>query len=100
MNQKESIKKTEITHPVSGTVMMIDTAIYKPFKAAIIQCLKKTKGKTFTELVADVKKIIKKTYPAFKGSVSWYTISVLHNLQTEGIAIYYKEKGKKYNCLT
>ncbi len=70
MKQKTTIKKTEITHPVTGTAMKIDTAIYKPFKTAITQSLKKTEGKTFTELVADVKKIIKKTYPAFKGSVS------------------------------
>jgi uncharacterized protein (UPF0248 family) len=50
-------------------------------------------------LVADVKKILRKSAPSFKEAVAWYTISVLHHLQSEGVAVYYLEKGKKYNCL-
>lgn len=53
-------KKTTTTHPRTGSQFNIDAAIYEPFKAAILQSLKGSKGKTFTELTDDVVKIIKK----------------------------------------
>jgi len=79
--------------------MKIDAAIYEPFKAAILQSLKGNKGKTFTALTDDVIKIIKKKFPAFKGSVPWYTISVRLDLETRGIVETFTEKGKKLNRL-
>ena len=47
-------KKTVITHPATKRQMKFDAAIYEPVKAAIIQSLKGSKGKTFTELSDDV----------------------------------------------
>ena len=76
-----------------------DTAIYEPVKAAILQSLKGSKGKTFTELADDVVKIIRKKMPGFKGSIPWYTISILLDLETRGIVENYVEKGKKINKL-
>jgi hypothetical protein len=74
-------------------------AVYDPFKAAILQSLKGSKGKAFTELTDDVVKIIKKKVPGFKGSIPWYTISILRDLETRGIAESFTEKGKKLNRL-
>ncbi len=56
-------KKIIATHPITGTERKFDTAIYEPIKAAILQSLKGTKGKTFTELSIDVVKIILKKIP-------------------------------------
>ena len=92
-------KKTVITHPRSRRETKIDSSIYEPFKAAILQSLKGSKGKTFGELTDDVVKIIKKKSPSFKGSMPWYTISILRDLETRGIIDNFVEKGKKFNRL-
>jgi hypothetical protein len=97
---KATSKKTVITHPESRRETKINSAIYEPFKAAITQSLKGSKGKTFTELTNDVVKIIKKKLPLFKGSIPWYTISVRLDLETRGIVETFLEKGKKLNRLS
>jgi len=91
--------KTIVTHPVTGTERKFDSIIYEPFKAAILQSLKGSKGKTFAELTDDVVKIIRKKMPGFKRSVPWYTISVRLDLETRGIVETFIEKGKKLNRL-
>lgn len=93
-------KKIITTHPVTGTQRKFDAAIYEPFKAAILQSLKKSKGKTFTELTDAVVKIIRKKMPDFKKSIPWYTISIRLDLETRGIVETFTEKGKKLNRLT
>jgi len=95
---KKSAKSTA-SHPRSGREMKIDPEVYSNFKTAILQSLKTTKGKTFTELTDDVVKIIKKKMPGFKKSIPWYTISVRLDLETKGIVETYMEKGKKLNRL-
>ena len=96
---RSTSKKTVLTNPKTRRETKIDTTIYEPFKAAILKSLKGSKGKTFTELTDDVVKITSKTFPEFKGSKPWYTISVLRDLETRGIVDNYIEKGKKYNRL-
>jgi len=92
-------KKTVITHPVSRRETKIDSSIYEPFKAAILQSLKGSRGKTFSELTDDVVKNIKKKSPSFIGSIPWYSISILRDLETRGIVENFVEKGKKLNRL-
>ena len=92
-------KKTITTHPRTGSQFIIDNDIYEPFKAAILQSLKVSKGKTFTELTDDVVKTIKKKMPDFKRSIPWYTISIRLDLETRGIVETFTEKGKKLNRL-
>ena len=92
-------KKIIVTHPATGTERKFDAAIYEPVKAAILQSLKNSKGKTFTELTDDVVKTIRKKMPDFKGSIPWYTISVRLDLETRGIVETFIEKGKKLNRL-
>jgi hypothetical protein len=92
-------KKINVTHPVTGTEKKFDAAIYEPVKAAILQSLKGSKGKTFTELADDVVKIMRKKMPGFKRSVPWYTISVRLDLETRGMVETFTEKGRKLNRL-
>ena len=91
--------KSTLTHPVSGRKMNIDSSLYEPFKAAILQSLKGSKGKTFTELSEDVTGIIKKNpFPkamGIKRSVPWYVISIRLDLETKGLVETFTEKGKK-----
>lgn len=89
--------KIIVTHPVTGTERKFDAAIYEPVKAAILESLKGSKGKTFTELSDDVARIIKKKMPGFKSSIPWYTISIRLDLETRGIVETFSEKGKKLN---
>jgi hypothetical protein len=96
---KATSKKTVITNPRTRREVKIDSSIYEPFKSAILQSLKGSKGKTFGELTDDVVKNIKKGSPSFKGSIPWYTISVLRDLETRGVVDNYMEKGKKMNRL-
>jgi hypothetical protein len=96
---KTSSKKTVVTNPRTKREIKINSVIYDPFKAAILQSLKGSKGKTFTDLSDDVIKIIRKNFPEFKGSIPWYTISVLRDLETRGVVDNFFEKGKKYNKL-
>ena len=96
---KASSKKTVITNPRTKREKKINSAIYDPFKAAILQSLKGSKGKTFTDISDDVVKIIRKNFSEFKGSIPWYTISVLRDLETRGVVDNFIEKGRKYNRL-
>ncbi len=91
--------KIIVTHPVTGTERKFDAAIYEPFKVAILESLKGSKGKTFTELTDDVVKIIRKKMPGFKKSIPWYTISIRLDLETKGIVETFVENGKKLNRL-
>ena len=96
---KASPSKIIVTHPETGTERKLDVAIYEPVKTAIIQSLKGSKGKTFTELTDDVVKIIRKKMPGFNKSIPWYTISIRLDLETRGIVETFVEKGQKLNRL-
>lgn len=96
---KVTSKKTVITNPSTKREVKIDSSIYEPFKSAILQSLKGSKGKTFSELTDDVVKIIRSKFSQFKGSIPWYTISVLRDLETRGVVDNFIEKGKKFNRL-
>ena len=89
--------KSTTTHPRSKREMKIDGATYEPFKTAIIQSLKGSKGKTFTQLTDDVTKIIRKKIPGFKKAIPWYTITIRLDLETRGIVETFTEKGIKLN---
>ena len=97
--RKIKTSKITLTHPRTGRQYEIDESIYSPFKAAIIQSLKGSSGRSFTDLTDDVVKTIRKKMPSFKGSIPWYTISILLDLQTRGVTETIIEKGKKLNRL-
>ncbi|MGH2554038.1 MAG: DUF6958 family protein [Chitinophagaceae bacterium] len=109
MTKTIKAKKTTTTHPRTGSQLKIDAEIYTHFKTAILQSLKGgkarltgknkevRKGKTFSELAEDVKKIIRKKMPGFKKSIPWYTISIRLDLETKGEVETFIENGKKLN---
>ena len=99
MAKSNKSKKIIVTHPATGTEMKFDEEVYVPVKTAIIQSLKGSKGKTFSELTDDVVKIIRKKMPDFKRSIPWYTISVRLDLETRGMVETFMDKGKKLNRL-
>jgi len=99
MAKSVKVKKVVVSHPRTGTERKFDSAIYEPFKAAILDSLKGSKGKAFTELSDDVVKIIRKKMPGFKRSIPWYTISIRLDLETRGIVETFVEKGRKLNRL-
>ena len=99
MATQSTNNKITLTHPRTLRETKVDLAIYDPFKAAIIQSLKGSRGKTFTQLADDVAEIIRKKMPGFKGSVPWYTISVRLDLETRGIVNTISEKGMKLSRL-
>jgi hypothetical protein len=99
MMAKVTAKNITTTHPETKREMKMSAAIYEPVKAAILQSLKRSKGKTFTELTDDIVKIIRKKMPGFKGSIPWYTITVRLDMETKGIVEAFTEKGKKLNRL-
>ncbi len=92
-------KKIIVTHPVTGIQRKFDAVIYESIKLAILQSLKGSKGKTFTQLTDDVVKIIHKKMPDFKKSIPWYTISIRLDLETRGIVETFTERGVKLNRL-
>ena len=92
-------KKIIITHPRTQREKKIDAVVYTAIKAAIIQSLKGSSGKSFTELTDDVVRIIRKKMPGFKGAIPWYTISIRLDLETRGVVETFIEKGKKLNRL-
>ena len=94
---KPPTKKIIVTHPLTGTERKFDSEIYEPVKGAILQSLKGSTGKTFTELTDDVVKIIRKKMPGFKKSIPWYTISIRLDLESRGIVETFTSKGKKLN---
>jgi hypothetical protein len=98
--KKSVVEKVIVTYPGTGTERRMDAAIYNPFKSAIIQSLKKTSGKTYTEITDEVVKAIHKKMPGFKGSIPWYTVTVLRDLHAKGVIESVMEKGKKLNRLT
>ncbi len=99
MAKKLNPAKVTTTHPLTGSQFTIAAEIYEPIKAAILQSLKGSEGKPFTELSNDVVKIIKKKMPDFSKSIPWYTISIRLDLETKGVVETFTQKGKKLNRL-
>jgi quinolinate synthase len=93
--KNKAMKKAILVHPESRREMRIDATVFKNIRAAIRQSLRGSTGKTFTLLTEDVANTLKKRVSSFKGSVSWYTISVLRDMQTNGIVETVMENRKK-----
>jgi hypothetical protein len=99
MSKTSTPKKIIVTHPQTGTERKFDAVIYETVKAAILQSLEGSSGKTFTRLTDDVVKTVRKKMPQFKGSIPWYTISIRLDLETKKVVETFVEKGKKLNRL-
>jgi hypothetical protein len=94
-----STKKTVTTHPATGSSKKIDEKTYQVFSKAILDALRKTPGMSFTDLSKEVATRVKKSFPGFKGSASWYTITVRLDLENKGLVENYIASGKKFSRL-
>ena len=68
---------------------------YEPIAKAINAVLQDGKNLTYTELVTEVKKRLQD----FKGSVSWYVITVTRDLESRGKMICQKIKTRPFYSL-
>jgi len=93
-------EKVECLNPNTGGKMKIDAIIYENFSKAIYHTLKQNKnGITYTDIVNGVKKCFKEQKTKFKGSVSWYTVTVKHDMVANNIIDTWIEKGTRLHKL-
>ena len=88
-------QKTQCLNLNTGGSMNIDKTTYEIFSRAIYHALKGHQPLTFTELVDQVKDCFKKEGTAFKGSVSWYALTVKHDMVARKQIDVFTEKGRK-----
>lgn len=88
-------EKVECLNPNTGGKINIDKDTYDLFSKAIYHTLKKGKALTYTEVVDGIKDCFKQQKTKFKGSVSWYAVTIKHDMHARGIIEVFTEKGKK-----
>ena len=91
--------KVECLNPNTGRKMNIDKSTYDLFSKAIYHTLKEEGALTYTEMVEGVKDCFKQQKTKFDGSVSWYAVSVKHDMHARGVIEVFTEKGKKLHRL-
>ena len=95
MATKTAPQKVECLNPNTGGKMNIDKKIYDLFSKAIYQTLKKHQPLTYTEMVEGVKDCFRQQKTKFDGSVSWYAVTIKHDMHARGVIEVVTEKGKK-----
>lgn len=92
-------QKIECLNPNTGGKMNIDKQIYDLFSKTIYHTLKKNKALTYTEIVDGIEECFKEQKIKFKGSVSWYAVTIKHDMHARGVIEVFTEKGKKLHKL-
>lgn len=95
MATKAVPQKVECLNPNTGGRINIDKKTYDLFSKAIYHTLKKNQPLTYTEIVEGVKECFQQAKTKFDGSVSWYAVTVKHDMHARGIIEVFTEKGKK-----
>lgn len=92
--------KIECLNPNTGGRMKIDAEVYDVISKAIYHVLKQNKTPiTYTEIVDGVKKCFRENKTKFKGSVSWYAVTVKHDMVARGVIETWMEKGTRLHRL-
>ena len=99
MATKTASSKVTCLNPNTGGQMNISKDIYDRFSKAIYHTLKKNGPLTYTEIVEGIRDCFREEGKAFEGSVSWYAITVKHDMHARGIIEVFQEKGKKLHRL-
>jgi hypothetical protein len=99
MVTKATLQKIECLNPNTGRKMKIDKSIYDLFSKAIYHALKKNQPLTYTQIVEGIEDCFKEG-KTFDGSVSWYAVTVKHDMHARGIIEVDIEKGKKLHRLS
>jgi hypothetical protein len=99
MATKTLSSRVECLNPNTGRRMNIDKDVYDLFSKAIYHSLKKDGPLTYTQMVEGIKDYFKQQKYKFEGSISWYAVTVKHDMHTRGFIEVYSEKGKKLHAL-
>jgi hypothetical protein len=100
MATKTAPQKIECLNPNTGGRMNIDKKTYELFSKAIYHTLKKNQPLTYTQIVEGIEDCFKQQKTKFDGSVSWYAVTVKHDMHARGIIDVFTEKGKKLHRIT
>jgi hypothetical protein len=100
MPTKTASQKVECLNPNTGGRMNIDKKTYDLFSNALIKTLKKNQPLTYTQIVEGIHDYFKQQKIEFDGSVSWYAITVKHDMHARGTIEVFMEKGKKLHRLS
>jgi hypothetical protein len=95
MPAKTDAQKVECLNPNTGGRMNIDKETYDLFSKAIYQTLKKNQPLTYSQIVEGIEDCFKQEKTKFNGSVSWYAVTVKHDMHARGVIEVFTEKGKK-----
>ncbi|RYD56640.1 MAG: hypothetical protein EOP56_11355 [Sphingobacteriales bacterium] len=96
---KQKEERIQLVHPEGKNAPSISRATFELIRAGIMDAMQGKNGMTYTDIENGVKDYIRKNGIDFEGSVGWFTISVKHHLESEGIIRAYTEKGKKLHEL-
>jgi hypothetical protein len=99
MPTKAVSSKVECLNPNTGGRMNIDKKTYDLFSKAIYHTLKKNQPLTYSEIVEGIRDCFKQQKTKFDGSVSWYAVTVKHDMHARGVIEVFTEKGKKLHRL-
>jgi hypothetical protein len=99
MPAKAASQKIECLNPNTGGSMNIDKKTYDLFSKAIYHTLKKNQPLTYTQIVEGIEDCFRQQKTKFEGSVSWYAVTVKHDMHARGIIEVFTEKGKKLHRL-
>ena len=99
MATKSTSQKVECLNPNTGGKMNIDKKTYDVFSKAIYHTLRKSQPLTYTEIVEGIHDCFRQQKTKFDGSVSWYAVTVKHDMQSRGVIEVFTEKGKKLHRL-
>jgi hypothetical protein len=95
MAPKTIPQKVECLNPNTGGRMNIDKKTYDLFSKAIYHILKKNQPLTYSQIVEGIYDCFKQEKTKFEGSVSWYAVTVKHDMHARGVIEVFTEKGKK-----
>src|SRR6187551_1681578 len=95
MPAKAASQKIECLNPNTGGRMNIDKKTYDLFSKAIYHILKKNQPLTYSQIVEGIYDCFKQEKTKFEGSVSWYAVTVKHDMHARGVIEVFTEKGKK-----
>lgn len=99
MATESNSQKVECLNPNTGGKMNIDQKTYDIFSKAIYHTLRKNQPLSFTQIVEGIHDYFRQQKTKFDGSVSWYAVTVKHDMQSRGIIEVFMEKGKKLHRL-
>ena len=99
MPAKTASQKIECLNPNTGGSMNIVKKTYDLFSKAIYHTLKKNQPLTYTQIVEGIEDCFRQQKTKFEGSVSWYAVTVKHDMHARGIIEVFTEKGKKLHRL-